>query len=250
VHPVLTIDPEAPGSVIASRRWRRDFESRAGRHRRVALDGRPDLDSRTEAALRRSVAVFQLGETGTGEHLLALTARTGDHDLLVAMRCFVEEEREHARLLALILDELDEPLLQRHWSDAVFQAMRRVSGLRAEVLTLLVAELIALVYYDTLARGLREQPDLATLFAGIHEDEVAHVDFHADTLPGRLEQWPWPVWWAGRVIWNVVLYAAACVVGWGHRRLLRRCGSSARRFLADCHRTFRINEPRFFRGAR
>lgn len=246
LHSAITTDPEVTGTVISSRRWRRNFEVYQGRHAAVGLHGRPALAARTEAALRRSLAVFQLGETGEGEHLLGLAARHGDHDYLVAMRLFVGEEQEHARMLATVLHQLDEPLLERHWSDGVFQAIRRVSGLRAEVLTLLVAEMVALRYYSALAEGFADYPELATLFERIHADEVRHLDFHADTLPAHLDRWSAPMWWCGRFIWNVVLYGASAVVAWDHRRILRRCGLSARRFLLDCHRNIRHHEPRFF----
>jgi hypothetical protein len=247
LHPAITTDPEVAGTVISSRRWRKNFELHSGRHASAGLTSRPLLTPRTEAALRRSLAVFQLGETGEGEHLLALTARSGDHDYLIAMRLFVAEEGEHACLLAGVLHQLDEPLMEGHWSDGAFQAIRRISGLRAEVLTLLVAEMVALRYYSALAEGFADHPDLAAIFERIHADEVRHLDFHADTLPAHLDQWGRATWWVGRIIWNVVLYASAAVVAWDHRRILRTCGLSARRFFGDCHRNIRTHEPRFFR---
>ena len=211
------------------------------------MGGRPELEPRLEAALRSSLAVFQLGETGEGEHLLGLTAGTRDRDYLVAMRLFVQEEHEHARLLALVLNELDEPLLDRHWTDVVFQTVRRVSGLRAEVLTLLVAEIVGVQYYSTLAQGFADHPELVELFGRIHTDEIRHVNFHADTLPARLEEWPAPIWWAARLIWNVLLYGSSAVVAWDHRKILNCCGVSGRRFFRDCARNIGRYEPRFFR---
>jgi len=249
VHRVLTRDPEAGGSVIASRRWRSDFERNSGRHRSIQVTNRPELDTRTEAALRRSLAVFQLGETGDGEHLLALAARTGDHDYLHAMRLFVAEEQEHARLLGLVLDQFDEPRLTRHWSDRVFQLTRRISGLRSEVLILLVAELVALEYYGLLAERFADDDQLGPLFGAIVADEVRHLSFHADTLPSQLEEWSRPLWWFARIVWRTVLFGSMLVVAWDHRRLFRRCGSSARRFFHSCRETVRRNEGRFFRTA-
>ena len=244
---LLHLDPETALPPVASRRWRRDFELRQGRHGDRRATQRPELPADVEAALRPSLAVFQLGETGEGTHLLAMAAATGDRDYLEAMRLFVAEEREHADMLASVLHQFEEPLLERHWSDRAFQLIRRVSGLRAEVLTLLVAELIALRYYSALVQGLGTQHELRRVFEAIHADEVRHVDFHADTLPVYLEQWSRPMWWCGRIVWNVVLYGSAVLAAWDHRNIMRRCGVGVVRFLRDCHHTFRRHEPRFFR---
>jgi hypothetical protein len=46
------------------------------------------------------------------------------------------------------------------------------------LLTLLVAELIALRYYSALRDGVAA-PSLACVFACIHADEIRHVEFHA-----------------------------------------------------------------------
>lgn len=244
---LATLDPEAPGGQLASRRWRDNFERHAGRHSRLRMEARPELAPDLEAGLRSSLAVFQLGETGEGTHLLVAAASTGDEAYVEAIAAFLAEEHEHARLLAMILAEFDEPLLTHHWTDGVFVALRRVSGLRAEVLTLLVAELVALRYYEVLHHGLAGHRDLAAIFGAIHADEVRHVDFHADTLPRHLERWSPGMWWCARVVWNLVLYGSAFVVAVGHRRLLRACGVGIWRFVLDCHRNFRQHESRFFR---
>ena len=76
-------------------------------------------------ALARSLAVFQIGESGSGEHLFAAAeAADVDDDYMAALRAFVREEQEHARLLAVVLDAMDHPLRTSHWSDRVFVRIR------------------------------------------------------------------------------------------------------------------------------
>ena len=69
-----------------------------------------------------------------------MARKVGDDDYVEALRLFIKEEQEHARLLALVCNELEIEMLQSHWTDGVFQFARRAFGLRAEILILLVAE--------------------------------------------------------------------------------------------------------------
>ena len=225
--------------------WHADFAVRAGAHADVTTSGMWLLAPVVHKGLRRSLPTFQLGEMGTGWHLTKMAARTGDDDYLEAICHFIAEEQEHARLLALVCDALDIEMIQQHWTDAVFQRARRVCGLRAEVLILLVAEVVSSRFYEILATGVGD-PTLARLFARIHADELRHLDFHAATLPAHLEQWsPAPRRFA-RTVWNVTAIGAAAVVAWDHRQVLRACDSGLVRFFRDCLRRIRSTDARFF----
>ena len=218
----------------AAAHWRADFERHAGRHRDVIVAGIEPPPA--WPALGPSLAVFQLGETGSGSKLFAAARRIGcDHDQVAALELFIGEEQEHARLLSMVLSELDTPLASAHWTDRVFVLARQAFGYRGEVLMLLVAEVVALAYYSTLRDGM-DDDRLRDLFARIHADEVRHVRFHADTLPPLLCRWPSWQWWAGRGIWNLVVAGTSVVVGIGHRHALRGARSSARRLIVTVNR--------------
>ncbi len=225
--------------------WHADFAIRAGAHTDVTTSGMWILAPVVHDGLRRSLPTFQLGEMGTGWHLTKMAARTGDLHYLEAIRYFVAEEQEHARLLALVCEALDIDMIQEHWTDAVFQRARRICGLRAEVLILLVAEVVSSRFYEILSTGVGD-PTLARLFARIHADELRHLDFHAATLPAHLQQWsPAPRRFA-RTVWNATAIGAAAVVAWDHRKLLRACNSGPVRFFRDCTKRIRSTDARFF----
>ena len=57
-----------------------------------------------------------------------------------ALDFFIAEEQEHARLMGEVLDRMNAPRLRWHWSDWAFERVRRLLGLRMEVMVLLVAE--------------------------------------------------------------------------------------------------------------
>lgn len=224
------------------------FGLRAARHRDVDVTG-----ARVARPLRRplgrSLAVFQVGESGTGEHLCrAAEAEGAGPDYVHDLRAFVAEEQEHARLLALVLAELNHPLRDGHWTDAVFVHLRRLKSLRTEVLTLLVAEVVAVPYYRALRDGVGD-PRLSDLFGRIHADELRHIEFHAATLPHHLRRFSRPVAIAVRLLWNVLTTGASVVVAVDHGRLLRRLGVGRARFAREVWSVRRSLDHRLFEPA-
>jgi hypothetical protein len=222
-----------PSTAKAERTWARRFASRVGQHRDVTEVELPPV----EPVVAASLAVFQLGESGTGEHLLAAAHRAEtDDDHVTALGHFVAEEQEHARMLQVVLDTWGWPLRTSHWSDRIFVAIRRAHSLRTEVLVLMVAEVVALTYYSALRDGIGVAA-LRDVFARIHADEVLHVDFHCQTLPPHLRRFPPLVRAVARLLWSVLVTGASVAVAASHRRALRHVGMSpwtfVRRVAAD-----------------
>lgn len=236
---------QSTGAFPPSAAWRTLFEVREGRHCDVVRVGPVRLRPGVRAGLRVSLPVFQVGETGEGTHLLRAAAATGDADYTRACQLFVREEQEHARLLGLVLDELGVARRAAHWSDGVFQSLRRMGGLRTEVLLLLVAELVALRYYSALRDGVGDL-GLSRLFGRIHADELRHIEFHAATLPRHLATLPEPVHLAVKWGWHGVVCATIAVVAVGHRHVLTACNVPPRRFIGESLAILRTEGPRFF----
>jgi len=232
-------------TATSNARWRTCFEVMEDQHAEVTVNDVGPLAPVIERGLRASLPTFQIGETGTGSHLIAAAEKVADADYVEALRLFVKEEQEHARLLALVCNALDIEMLESHWTDGVFQFVRRAFGLRGEVLTLLVAEFVSKRFYGLLADGVGE-PTLAAVFRSIHQDEVRHLDFHAATLPEHLDEWPTPIWSLARAIWLTLIVGSTAVVAVDHRRAIRACGSSPIRFVIDVVRTLREQHTRFF----
>ncbi|ONH28136.1 ferritin-like domain-containing protein [Pseudofrankia asymbiotica] len=166
-------------------RWRCRFE--ANRHRRD-----PDWNQGAEipAALAASLARFQVGEGGDGDGMIRAATRAGA-DYLAAARLFVDEERDHARLLGRLLAAGDRPAIAAHWSDAAFRSLRWRAGLPREVMVLAVAEVCALRYYQAIRDGTDDQLT-REVAARILADEEAHVPFHIHRLRLDLASLPPP----------------------------------------------------------
>lgn len=185
------------------------------------------------AAVVRSLARFQLGESSEGRRLRRLAWATGDAPYATAIDLFIREEQEHARLLGVVLDRYGAPRLGRHWSDWLFRRCRHGLGFRAEIVVLLMAEIIALKYYSVIRAGVADEP-LRRVCDQILHDEKFHVRFHCEYLHR---------WLGGRTGWGLrvltCLFAgASTVVAWDHRAAWAALGSSAEEFLDESWENF------------
>ncbi len=221
-------------------KWRRRFESRAGRP--VPKGSEDACEAGHPSSLARSLAIFQLGESGGGTVVgQAHRSRLAgvDEDYVLAMALFVEEEHRHADVLALCVRRLGGTLIERNWTDRLFVATRRMMGLRTKVLVLLAAEVVGICYYHLLAEKLAGTP-MAVWLAEIVEDEKTHLEFHCAFLrrqtPRRWQRW------AFVAAWRTTMALAAIAVLIDHRAAIRDLSLDRREILRRWVRTSRLAE--------
>jgi len=230
-----------------------DWESyfKRNRARRMAIPWERGIaaEPQLREPLIRSLQRYQVGEQGEGIHLKVGAAATGDPAYAAAIILFVQEEQEHARLLAELLRGLDAPLLRGHWSDSCFKGLRHLAGFHLELMVLLVAEMIAKRYYRALHEGTAD-PVLKTAFAQILRDELGHIAFHCDYLQRRFAGLPALMRQAIRLSWRTVFRATCLVVMVDHRAVLRAVAVAPATFWRDCGQIFDETADRIFAGAR
>ncbi|GAB1817279.1 ferritin-like domain-containing protein [Herbidospora sp. RD11066] len=209
--------------------WLADFEAEAAR-RKDRADPDWHRGSRLHPDVLRSIRRFQVGENGDGANLIAKAAASGNPAYAATVRLFVDEERNHARMLAMLLAAAGSGTLTGHWSDTVFVWLRRLLGLRLELMVLMIAEVVALRYYRALRDGTGD-PLTTEAAALILADEERHVPFHTDRLRHELRDVPL----RGLVVraWWVLLFGTVAVVIVDHGRALRRLGLPWRDFARD-----------------
>jgi len=200
-------------------RWRERFAARQDRPL-PALE--TDLDYRQlPRSVARSLAVFQLGESGGGTVVdQARDSRLPgvNADYAEAVLLFVAEEHRHADILGMCVRLSGGKLLRRNWTSRLFVRGRRLMGLRLKVLVLLAAEVVGLVFYCQIARRLPAGV-LRHWLEELVEDERMHLDFHCAFLRsqvhGRLGEFVFlGTWW-------LLMAAAGAAVLIDHHRTLR-----------------------------
>lgn len=195
------------------------------------------LNSTTQGVLARSLSHFQLGETGEGKFLFAQAHAEAPDDVAYhqALRLFVAEESEHARLLERLVRRFGGRTIARHWTHALFRLVRHAIGFKFEIQLLVIAELVGTAYYRLLHVRTRD-PVLEEACALILKDEAQHADFHADWLADfharllPLERSAWSAQFQ-------ILFAAAANVAWlDHRSALSSVGAKRGEFFREARR--------------
>ena len=199
--------------------WRERFAARQDRPLPVL---ETDHDYRQlPRSVARSLAVFQLGESGGGT--VVDQARDSqlpgvNADYAEAVRLFVAEEHRHADILGMCVRLTGGELLRQNWTARLFVRGRRLMGLRLKVLVLLAAEVVGIVFYRQIARRLPAGV-LRRWLEELVDDERMHFDFHCAFLRsqvgGRLGQLVFVC------AWRLLMVAAGVAVLSDHRRTLR-----------------------------
>lgn len=228
--------PSPPGRSPYAR-WLEYFEAR--REQRLdAPFGAPFEPRPGRDAVARSIARFELGESGDGERLQRLAQATGDAAYARSIELFVREEQAHARWLRGLRERFGGERLESHWSDTVFVVLRHVGGLRREICVLLTAELIALSYYRLLPLAY-DDPLLRATCRRILADERGHVAFHRATLGLEFARMPATARAAAILAWRGFVAITSAVVAWDHRDVLELAGLSRRGFAREVRATAR-----------
>ncbi len=140
--------------------------------------------------LVRSLAIFQLGESGGGTRLMHYVRRVVNSEQLAgyehSVGLFIEEEQYHSRLLARLVNYLGAECLTKQWTNSIFRWLRNHFGVEFNIQVLLIAELIAEAYFGSLYRKSCDKA-LRTCCHKILSDEMRHIAFHAEFLRERLE---------------------------------------------------------------
>jgi hypothetical protein len=198
----------------------------------------PPDDCRMPAWMRlplmRSLAIFQLGESGGGTRLMRYVRTVVGEEQWRgyenAVALFIEEEQYHAELLGRVLEYLGGARLEKQWSNSTFRWLRNQLGMEFNIQILLVAELIAEIYYALLHRRCADAAIRACCLK-ILRDEMRHIAFHAEFFRerlGALPPWKRTLW---RTQFRVFHAAAALVVAWDHRSCFKALGVGPFDFL-------------------
>lgn len=212
--------------------WRRYFEWNRDRAEEIPWDREMQIEPHLRQPLIESLRHFQLGESGEGHHIKQSATNTGDAMYAGNVEMFIAEEQRHSLWMGRILQSLHVPLMQQHWSNDVFIQLRRLLGLKHELLILLVAEMIAKRYFRALRDGTQD-PTLRAVFSRILSDEEGHLAFHIDYLQREFAQSSLLRRGLIRIVWRVIFRATCAVVILGHGKVLRACGVSASQFWWD-----------------
>ncbi len=203
--------------------WKEYFVQNQNHFDDINFEDHDQLSAEERVLISSSVQQFQRGESSEGRHLFAFAKEFANPEYLECIKLFIREEQRHAAVLATFMKKFQIPLIKAHWVDQAFRWLRKAGGIQNTVNILLVAEIIAKVYYRALHHAT-ESVLLKKICLQILSDEEAHIRFQCDLLKvchtrqSRLTNF---------LIRNFQLFLMTCtalVVWWHHRRVLRHGG--------------------------
>jgi hypothetical protein len=190
------------------------------------------LTDEEKKIISSSIQQFQNGENSEGKHLYSFAKRFPDPDYLECIRLFIPEEQMHAKVLGKFMRKHDIPLIKSHWVDGVFRWLRKLAGIENTVRVLLVAEIIAKVYY----KGLRQATGselLKKICTQILSDEEQHILFQCHALRKLHHSKNLFHRFVVRSFQRVLMLGTIVVVWHYHKAVLRKGGYYFGRFCLE-----------------
>lgn len=216
-------------------RWEEHFRRNANDRPEPDWDAPRQLPVEVVRKLVRSLEQFELGDGGGPAGLIAWNAESfrgaSEHTRKIVDLWF-EEEKEHSRLLNRAVERFGGQPIDTHWSFRVFCSVRRWLGVRFELTTLLLTEIVSTAYYRLLWRH-GEDLALRQMCRLILRDETGHVAFHRARMAefGKAGRRRWGWCWAG--VFRILGLAAATMLWVNHRSALRALGATDREFYGE-----------------
>lgn len=234
-----------------TQKWIHHFETNTRLNRDLQLPSEPcSLPEAIRIPLAKSLATFQLGESGGGTRLRRYTRCIASLENLKGYRravdLFVAEEQSHAALLARTVTHLRGTLLQKQWTNSVFRWMRDLVNLEFNIQVLLTAELIAEVYFGLLSLRCGDSV-VQTVAKKLLRDEMSHLSFQRDFLFERLKTLTPAMQRLWRWQFQFIHLGTALVVSWDHRDCLRALGVTPADFRARAIRCWNVFQTRLER---
>ncbi|MEP7167280.1 MAG: ferritin-like domain-containing protein [Candidatus Woesebacteria bacterium] len=226
--------------TITSTEWLTYFQKNTRNLLRIPWESPYKLTPEEKERVIASVQQFELGENAEGKTFKRKAlpfAKQHDPIYMDALDLFIKEEQRHSATLRRFLQKTEQPTLENHWVDSVFRRLRKLLDIEVEVLVLLTAEIIAMVYYGRL-KAATDSPVLQTICEQILLDETQHINFQSTALYKIRRN----IWWIRRQVSPLVhatlLAGTACLVWWQHNSVLSSGNFSFRRFLYEVYLVF------------
>ncbi len=161
--------------------WKEYFRQNQNHFAYIDFASHDCLSRDERTVISSSLQQFQKGESSEGKHLFGFAKQFEDPEYLECIRLFIREEQKHASVLAAFMLKFQIPRIKGHWVDGVFRWLRKAGGIQNTVSILLIAEIIAKVYYRAL-HDATESELLRKICLQILRDEGEHIRFQCGLL--------------------------------------------------------------------
>lgn len=217
-------------------KWKIYFELNRDHFSAIDFEQEQLLTAADKKCITKSLQQFQKGEQSEGRHLFAFAKRFADPYYLESIKLFICEEQRHAAVLGAFMKKQGIPFIKNHWVDGVFRWLRKLAGLENTVRILLIAEIIAKVYYKALYLATGSVL-LKEICQQILKDEEQHIRFQCEALHHFYAGKSLPARFFIRFLQAILITGTMIVVWWHHRTVLKAAYTMPR-FFSETFRVF------------
>ncbi|MCM1040300.1 MAG: hypothetical protein NC434_13355 [Ruminococcus sp.] len=211
--------------------WAVYFEENHAQRLQIDFSEEPQLSPEEKELIFPSIREFQKGEASDGRFLLKCARRFAKKNNVpeypAAMEWFIREENWHSFYLKQYMDYHRVTVRDNSVLDTVFRLLRKIGGLRSEVIVLVTAEMIALPYYSALAKCTGSAA-LKSICTQMLADELRHIVFQSCTLY-KMKTNPFE-----RLLRILFMEITMTVVWCSMKKVFLAGGYSFRRFASEC----------------
>ncbi len=179
-------------------------------------------------AIAYSLAIWQLGETSDGSHLLAAAKKyaelINEPQTIDVIYLFIKEEQRHGNLLGQFLDLAQIPRVRSNWGDTIFRAIRySIPNIEIWSTPVIMVETIALIYYKAIQKATKSTV-LYSICQQILRDEVKHIRFQYEQFAIIFRVRPLLLRILTLLIHRILYFSITLAVWVGHRKALQAGG--------------------------
>ncbi len=211
--------------------WIAHFKANQVHRLQIDFSTEPELTPLERSLISPSIQSFQKGEASEGRFLLHHAKQYADRshnpNYPETMKWFVLEENWHSSYLKKYMDYHQIPVARHSFPDDIFRLLRKIGGLRSEIVVLVTAEMIALSYYRALAECV-DSPALKSICRQMLKDELPHIVFQSYTLY-KLKSHP-----LQKLLRILLMEVTMTVVWFCYKKVFQAGGYSYCRLASDC----------------
>lgn len=220
--------------------WIGYFEKNSKNRKKLRFSDPEPISRADRTLIAPSMRAFSIGEASEGHHLSACARayakKSGWEEYPEIIDCLIKEENYHSKLLKIYMASYQIRPSVNSGLDTVFRFLRRRAGIECEAGVLVTAEMVALTYYEALARVTNCQL-LKGVCAQMLHDERYHIVLQSMTLGRIYAGRPEPIREKLRNQRRILMRATAAAVWDRYDTLFIAAGYTRGRFMASCMRT-------------
>ena len=219
-------------------KWKAYFQANTTHFDHINWDLLQNLSPTEKQLITASIRQFQRGEHSEGKHFLQFAKSMSDESYIDAVKIFIREEQDHALVLGQYMDGVGISRIKNDGLDNIFRRLRKMAGLEGTITVLLTAEIISMIYYQSLQKATSSAV-LQEICKQILVDEKMHLRFQSYALRLLYRRKNRLSLLMSQSIHTVLMLGTIGMVWLFHRRVLLAGGYSCYTFSRDVWKMFR-----------